>query len=105
MNDDIISINNYSSSSDEFKSLPYSGWIKPCFYKDCRTISSHFTIITYKKPNLRYIYVKNVMTNVDTILIMNYMITLILYILLVSFSFVILIITCTVTIPGRCPRP
>lgn len=53
MNDDIISINNYSSSSDEFKSLPYSGWIKPCFYKDCRTISSHFTIITYKKTQFK----------------------------------------------------
>ena len=53
MNDDIISVNNYDSSSDEFKSLPYIGWIKPCFYNDCRTISSHFTIITYKKTKFK----------------------------------------------------
>jgi len=53
MNDDIISVNNYDSSSDEFKSLPYIGWLKPCFYNDCRTISSHFTIITYKKTKFK----------------------------------------------------
>jgi len=53
MDDDIISVNNYDSSSDEFKSLPYYGWIKPCFYKNCRTVSSHFTVITHKHTKFK----------------------------------------------------
>ena len=53
MSDDIISINNYDSSSKEFKSIPYHGWIKPCFYKNCRIVSSHFTVITYKKTKFK----------------------------------------------------
>ena len=73
MNDDIISVNNYNSSSDEFKSLPYNGWIKPCFTKIVELVSSHFTIITYKKTKFKVYLCKNVMTNVDNVILtMNY---------------------------------
>jgi len=45
-NDDIISLNNYSTKL--YREFPIEGWLKPCFYNNCKTITSKFTIFNYK---------------------------------------------------------
>jgi len=45
-NDDIISLNNYDTTL--YRELPIEGWLKPCFYNNCNTITSKCTIFNYK---------------------------------------------------------
>ena len=54
----IVSLNNYTER--RYSSFPYMGWMKPCFRKDCRQITSRNQTISYKKYILKYIYAKTV---------------------------------------------
>lgn len=45
-NDDVISLNNYDTQL--YNDFPTSGWIKPCFFKICKSITNKYVTFKYK---------------------------------------------------------
>ena len=54
MNVNIKTANNYSEN--DFKNFPFWGWLKPCFNKNCRTITGKKKIVLINQ-SYKYIYI------------------------------------------------